>query len=361
MANNVQATAGSGTTFKTTDTAGVHVGHVNVDTIAAGTNAIGKLAANSGVDIGDVDVTSVPTDPFGANADAASATGSISAKLKAIATALGVTAFDLGSGTGGSRTLRLFQDTAQWIGGAGAVTAATQRVTLPSDDPAVAVLGTTADAASVSTSISAKLRAIATAIGTAVITRGAGAADSGTLRVTMDSGQMGALGQATAANSVPSVHASDRENSVGFAVAMSTDTSAYASGDLIADTQQLDAFFNKTDGCGVINSITIIDQDAQGVALYVLFHKTSTSMGTENSAPNISDANAVSGIQGIVAVATTDYVTVSGTKVACIKNIGLPVKAVSGTDDLYVSVLNATGTPTFTATGLNLIIGGLLD
>lgn len=68
--------------------------------LPAGTNAIGKLAANSGVDIGDVDVTSiaagdnnignvdivtVPADPFGANGDAASATGSISAKLRFIA------------------------------------------------------------------------------------------------------------------------------------------------------------------------------------------------------------------------------------------------------------------------------------
>jgi len=53
--------------------------------LGAGANAIGKLAANSGVDIGDVDVTSLPTDPFGANADAASATGSISAKLRFIA------------------------------------------------------------------------------------------------------------------------------------------------------------------------------------------------------------------------------------------------------------------------------------
>lgn len=53
--------------------------------IPAGTAAIGKLAANSGVDIGDVDVTTVPADPFGVNADAASATGSISAKLKFIA------------------------------------------------------------------------------------------------------------------------------------------------------------------------------------------------------------------------------------------------------------------------------------
>lgn len=38
---------------------GVDIGDVDVKSIAAGTNAIGKLAANSGVDIGDVDVTSV--------------------------------------------------------------------------------------------------------------------------------------------------------------------------------------------------------------------------------------------------------------------------------------------------------------
>ncbi len=174
MANNVAATAGTGTTFKTTDNAGVHTGHVNVDTLPA-------LAAGT-ANIGDVDVLTVPTDPFGANADAASSTGSISAKLRAMATAWGTSALDLGSGTGGSRTLRWFHDTAQWIGGAGAVTSAVQRTTLASDDPAVAVLGAQADAASVSTTISAKLRAIATAIGTGVIARGAGAYDSLTIR-----------------------------------------------------------------------------------------------------------------------------------------------------------------------------------
>ncbi len=144
-------------------------------------------------------------------------------------------------------------------------------------------------------------------------------------------------------------------------VTLSTDTSAYASGDLIADTQQIDAFFRKPDGTGIINSINIIDEDNQGVALYVIFMSTSTSLGTENSAPNISDANLTAGFQGIVAVATTDYVTISGTKVATIKNIGLPVKAVSGTDDIYIAVLNATGTPTFTASGLEMRIGVLLD
>lgn len=144
-------------------------------------------------------------------------------------------------------------------------------------------------------------------------------------------------------------------------IAMSTDTNVYASGDLVADTQQLDAAFRVSNGTGVLNTLTIIDQDAQGVALYVMFHYTSTTLGSENSAPNISDANLAAGLQGIVAVATTDYVTVSGAKVACIKNIGLPLKAASGTDDLYVSVLNGTGTPTYTATGLNFALGILQD
>ncbi len=53
----------------------------------AGTFAVQNTAATpAGTNnIGDVDVLTVPTDPFGANADAASATGSISAKLRFIA------------------------------------------------------------------------------------------------------------------------------------------------------------------------------------------------------------------------------------------------------------------------------------
>jgi len=53
--------------------------------LLTGTNAIGKLGANSGVDIGDVDVLSLPADPLGANADAVvtpGGAGSISGKLR---------------------------------------------------------------------------------------------------------------------------------------------------------------------------------------------------------------------------------------------------------------------------------------
>jgi len=111
-----------------------NIGDVDILTIAAGDN-----------NIGNVDIVTVPADPFGANADAASATGSISAKLRGIATALGVTALDLGSGTGGTRTLRFFRDTAQWVGGSGANGSAVQRVTVATDDTLVASLATKLD------------------------------------------------------------------------------------------------------------------------------------------------------------------------------------------------------------------------
>lgn len=55
-----------------------------VTTVSAVTAISNALPAGTN-NIGDVDVLTVPTDPFGANADAASATGSISAKLRFIA------------------------------------------------------------------------------------------------------------------------------------------------------------------------------------------------------------------------------------------------------------------------------------
>jgi hypothetical protein len=105
---------------------------------------------------------------LGAQADAASASTSIKGALRGIATALGITALDLGAGTGGTRTIRTMLDSASTLvlaagtalvgkfgidqttpgttnavapisgqagvaGGAGAITALTQRVVPASD------------------------------------------------------------------------------------------------------------------------------------------------------------------------------------------------------------------------------------
>lgn len=84
-------TGGILTAVQTLDNA-ISGSEMQVDVVAAlpaGTNNIGdvdvaSIAAGDN-NIGNVDIVTVPTDPFGANADAASSTGSISAKLRFIA------------------------------------------------------------------------------------------------------------------------------------------------------------------------------------------------------------------------------------------------------------------------------------
>lgn len=96
-----------------------------IATALGGTLTVGSHAVTNAGTFA-VQATTVPADPFGANADAASATGSISAKLKGMATALGVTALDLGPGTGGSRTLRVAVDSSQVDGAEYETVAASQ-------------------------------------------------------------------------------------------------------------------------------------------------------------------------------------------------------------------------------------------
>lgn len=140
---------------------------------------------------------------------------------------------------------------------------------------------------------------------------------------------------------------------------LSLDTSAYAPGDVMADTQQCDGFFRKTDGTGVIQSIIVIDEDDQKQPFDIHFFSANRSLGTENSAPSISDANARDHL-GVVSVGASDYKDIGGVSIATIRNIGLPVMAVSGTDDLYLGTIIG-GAGTYTASGVRLRIGALLD
>lgn len=139
-------------------------------------------------------------------------------------------------------------------------------------------------------------------------------------------------------------------------VTMSPDTSIFASGDVIADTQVVTSAFNIADGKGVLQSIVVVDEDDQKAAFDIYFFSANSPLGTENSAPNISDANARNFV-GVVAIATGDYKDLGGVSVAVIKGINLPVKAASATKDLYVGIVNGAGTPTYTAAGLKLRIG----
>lgn len=82
MADNVTITAGTGTTIATDEAGGAQYQRVKLTDGTADSTAVIAGDATNGL---DVDVTRVPTDPFGANADASSTNGSISAKLRHLA------------------------------------------------------------------------------------------------------------------------------------------------------------------------------------------------------------------------------------------------------------------------------------
>jgi hypothetical protein len=93
--------------------------------LPAGTNAIGKLAANSGVDIGDVDVTSLPALAAGSNL-----IGKVDVQFAG-------TVPDTGSGTGGTKTQRVIVDSSQFSSLGQTTASASAPVVIASDQSAV--------------------------------------------------------------------------------------------------------------------------------------------------------------------------------------------------------------------------------
>lgn len=130
------------------------------------------------------------------------------------------------------------------------------------------------------------------------------------------------------------------------------DTNVYASGDLISDLVEIANAVDAAGGSVVLDSLTLFDKADQAAAAYTLvFASASTSLGTINSAPNISDANALASKLKLVPVAAADWVDMGGVKVATIRNIGLRLHAASGQTSLWSGVVNGAGTPTFGAAG----------
>jgi hypothetical protein len=141
-----------------------------------------------------------------------------------------------------------------------------------------------------------------------------------------------------------------RNNDYVATEVFSVDTNAYASGDLIADTQELSDVGYRKGQVLILKSIHLLDKADQKVALYFVFLSAATSLGTENSAPTISDANS-DNVLAIVPMAATDYVDLGGTAYGT-KECSVSLKLPAGSTSLWVAIVNATGTPTYGAADL---------
>lgn len=173
-----------------------------------------------------------------------------------------------------------------------------------------------------------------------------------------------ALGQGTMAQSARVVLASDHSvisvsgDGDVIAVTPTVDNNvAYAAGDLLFDLTTITNAVRAIGEVAYIKSLTVIDKDAQGIAMDVYVGNANTSLGTVNSAPNISDANvAANSIQRLCQIGSGDYSTLSGTKIATRDDISLEIKAAGGSRALYIAAVTQ-GAPTQTTGGLVLLVG----
>jgi hypothetical protein len=124
---------------------------------------------------------------------------------------------------------------------------------------------------------------------------------------------------------------------------------AYTANDIYFDTFAIpDAAYAPDVGFFVASILWLDGDDQAAAATTFYFLDANQSMGTLNSAPNISDANALNIIAQYV-MASASAVDVGGAKVYYAGNLWLPVRPAAGTTTLYIAATTA-GTPT-TATG----------
>lgn len=175
---------------------------------------------------------------------------------------------------------------------------------------------------------------------------------------------MGQTGQY--ATSTPSAPLQAGENVIGLMGASDTvidltatlDTSAYAAGDVLFDTQELANAARVTAGVTILQSIVVLDEDDQtAAAMDFYFFNANTSLGTENSAPSITDANART-LVGRVSLAAADFTDLGGSKLGVKTGIELVMKADTAQTSLWVAAVTQ-GTPTQTASGIRCRFGFL--
>lgn len=140
---------------------------------------------------------------------------------------------------------------------------------------------------------------------------------------------------------------------------LSLDTSAYVDGDVLADTQSIAQGFKIQEGRAVLQSILVLDEDDQGQPFDLIFLDSNVSLGTENAAVSITDANARK-IIGRVQIGSGDYYDMGGSRIAAVGNIGQVLKAAATSRALYVGAVSR-GTGTYTASGIKLKIGVIWD
>lgn len=145
------------------------------------------------------------------------------------------------------------------------------------------------------------------------------------------------------------------------------DTNAYANGDVWFATTEVPLGVNARNGSIYLTDVTILDGDDQAAAIYDLYIlRSNVALGTINGAISISDANAKEIIGRIRFDGTATAPEITSDLINSrlyhknMGNVGLPimVKPKEGNNtSIYIAGAVVTGTPTQTASGINIKLG----
>jgi len=140
-----------------------------------------------------------------------------------------------------------------------------------------------------------------------------------------------------------------------ISLTLSLDTVAYGNGDVLADTQEMAGVMRANGKTARLDSLVVIDADDQGQPMDIYFLKSNVSLGTENAAPSITDANALE-ILGKVSVYSTDFSDLGGVRVALPDFKPFMLQSGAASTSIYVAAISK-GTGTYTASGVTIKAG----
>ena len=146
---------------------------------------------------------------------------------------------------------------------------------------------------------------------------------------------------------------------------LTTTAATHANGDVIATAEVISDAFSVVGGSAIIQSIVLLNTDdsVEAPALTLVFGNDNTSIGTIGSAPDITDANLINWCMGCVDITNWKTILPTGNEVATKTNVGLVVKGIATSRNLYVNVINTSGgdyTPSATGV-LRMVIGIVKD
>jgi hypothetical protein len=121
---------------------------------------------------------------------------------------------------------------------------------------------------------------------------------------------------------------------------------AYTAGDIVDSVKTLSGVAMDNRMCVRLDSLVVIDTVAQSAALDILFFTRSITVGADNAANAISEAD-LRYCVGRYSIVGGDYVTTTaGRSEATVRGLGLLMQCEAGSKDLFMVVI-ARGTPTY--------------